>query len=438
MSATDLSLETTPAAPLRAPRRVALLARPGQARDKLSQALHESGAQVVLEDDPNAIDGQRLLDASPQVVLVALEAATEDSLSRFDQVLHDPAVAVIYDEAELAARREGWEAQRWARHLAAKLHGHGDVLPPGGESDALHPQPGLPATPAQMHADARIEMHLEEAQDRAPELPRGGLELADPPPPDSGSQYLDLEPEAWQPPAAALADAVLNEGFGTSRVPGPAAASAQVIPAVAQTPSHDAPATPATRLTLELEALEPLNKVAGARGALLVFAGIGGPDAVRKVLAELPSDLPRPVLLRLRLDGGRYDNLVKQMARVSTLPVELAKAGTAALAAHVYVLPNDLSMQVSDGIVHFIEGQGDVNALIASLPAAESAVLLLSGSHPDQVDAALSLASLGAFVAGQSPQGCYDPAASKALAACGGETGTPSELAARVVAHLGA
>lgn len=445
MSVSELSHEVAHAASGNVPRRVALLARAGQAREQLRQALNEAGAQIVLEDDPNLVDAQQLLDASPQVVLVALEAATEDSLSRFDQVLHDPAVAVIYDEAELAAKREGWEAQRWARHLAAKLNGHGDVLPPGGESDAMQPQPGLPTTPAQIHAEARIEMHLEEAQDRASELPRGGLEVADAMPEATTGLYLDLEPEAWQPPAAAVADAVLNDGFGTSLVPdadtdiaSEPAATAALQSAPESVHSVTLPASPAPKLALELEALEPVNKVAGARGALLIFAGIGGPDAVRKVLAELPPDLPRPVLVCLRLDGGRYDNLVKQMARVSTLPVELAKAGDTALASHVYVLPNDLSMQVREGIVHFIEGQGDVNALISSLPAPESGVLLLSGSHPDQVDPALALAAQGAFVAGQAAQGCYDPAASKALAARGGETGTPSELAARAVAHLGA
>ena len=110
-------------------KRVALLARPGEARERLRVALHEAGADIVLEDDPNALDAEALGGSAPQVVLVALEPAIEDSLERFDSVLHDPSVAVIFDEAELAARRQGWEAPRWARHLAAKLHGHQDVLP---------------------------------------------------------------------------------------------------------------------------------------------------------------------------------------------------------------------------------------------------------------------------------------------------------------------
>ena len=43
------------------------------------------------------------------------------------------------------------------------------------------------------------------------------------------------------------------------------------------------------------------------RGAVLIEAGLGGPDAVRQLLGELPEGFPRPVLVRLRLDGGRYD-----------------------------------------------------------------------------------------------------------------------------------
>ena len=36
-------------------------------------------------------------------MLVALEPSVEDALDRFDAVLGDPAITVIFDEAELAA-----------------------------------------------------------------------------------------------------------------------------------------------------------------------------------------------------------------------------------------------------------------------------------------------------------------------------------------------
>ena len=413
-------------------RRVALLARAGAAREQLRAALHEAGAEIVLEDDPNALDGQTLGAAAPQVVLVALEAAIEDSLSRFDDVLHDPAVAVIFDEAELAARREGWEAKRWARHLAAKLNGHADVLPPGGEIDDTRPEPGLPRTPAQIHANADIEPHLQEAQGVAFELPRGGLELVETEEGLDSSQTID--PENWQPAATTTHTLSLQDGFEPVT---PAASAAEPATVSVPPPLPPAAAAKTSGLTLELESIHAPSSSAGTavRGAALLFAGIGGPDAVRKVLADLPPRLSRPVLVQLRLDGGRYDNLVKQMERVSALPVRLAKAGETASAAHVYVLPNDVAVNVVEGVVHFAEGALQSDTLIASLPAAESAVLLLSGSDTAQVEAALALAAQGGFVAGQSPQGCYDPAASKALAARGGMVATPAELATHLASH---
>lgn len=407
-------------------KRVALLARAGVARDHLRVALDEAGADVVLVEDPNTLDQDALAAVAPQVVLVALEASIEESLARFDSVLHDPRVAVIFDEAELAAGREGWEAKRWARHLAAKLNGHADVLPPGGESDHSRPEPGLPTTPAQLHADAPIQPHLEEAQHRAFDLPRGGLELVQE---EEGSDQ-SFDPESWKPAAETRHDSLVSDGFGESRTSLPVASEPPPLPAQAAS----APVK-SGGLSLELESMHAPATGPVVRGAVLLFAGIGGPDAVRKLLADLPPDLSRPVLVQLRLDGGRYDNLVKQMERVSALPVQLAKAGETASAARVYVLPNDVAVLVEDGVVSFGDGELRLEILVSSLPPADSAVLLLSGSDPALVEATMALAARGALVAGQSPQGCYDPAASKALAAKGGMVASPGELATHLASH---
>ena len=410
-------------------KRVALLACAGAAREQLHQTLRGAGAEIVLEDDPGAIDAQVLAGVEPQVVLVALEAALEDALVPLEDVLHDPAITVIYDDAELAARREGWEARRWARHLAAKLHGHADVLPPGCEQDEAHPQPGLPPTPQQIHADAGLHQHLEEARGLALELPRGGLDSAERPA-DSGLELV-LDSEAWQPPVQPLQELELHDDFGSALFEPPSLPGGVVAPV---TPA--ASSSTGSGLVLELEALHSAAAATGAAGAVLLFAGIGGPDAVRKVLAELPEDLPCPVLVQVRLDGGRFDNLVKQMARAASLPVQLAKAGDVAQAAHVYVLPDDVAVGVVEGVVHFSEGVLVPGELVAALPPAQSVVLLLSGSDPGHVDPALALAARGGLVVGQSPQGCYDPAASRALQAKGGAVATPADLATRVVEHL--
>ena len=117
--------------------RVALLARPGNACDRLQTALRDAGADVVLVADPTLTDADNVRAAGVQAILVALEPSVEDALERFDGVLDDPAITVIFDEADLAAQREGWDAARWVRHLAAKLKGADDVLPPGGEAELV-------------------------------------------------------------------------------------------------------------------------------------------------------------------------------------------------------------------------------------------------------------------------------------------------------------
>lgn len=402
-------------------KRVALLARPGEARERLRVALHEAGAEIVLEDDPNALDAEALGNSAPQVVLVALEPAIEDSLERFDSVLHDPAVAVIFDEAELAARRQGWDAQRWARHLAAKLHGHRDVLPPGREEDVgLQLEPGLPVTPAQLHEGAEISLHLQEAAGMALELPSddfaytGSFQAR-----ETDEQVIDAD--AWLRSASAPAET-------------PSA------PPLPETPSAVPPPLPpaapaASGFDLSRLELEPLDGggLASARvqGAVLVFAGIGGPDAVRKLLADLPTGFPKPVMVHLRLDGGRYDNLVRQMERVSHMPVLLAEAGKNADAGHVYVLPGDVVPFVDAGAVGFRPG-AVIHTVIPQLPPTDSAVLLLSGSDTALVDAAAALGNEGALVMGQSQEGCYDPAAPKALAALGADLGSPAQIAQRL------
>lgn len=442
MSANDLPLLLS----------VALLARPGQARERLREALAQAGATLVLEEDPNTLDVQVLRDAAPGAVLIALEPAIEDALERLDPVLGSPSLTLIFDEAELAARREGWEAQRWARHLVAKLYGHHDVLPPGSEQDTLlQPEPGMPTTPAELHADAPLDFHVREAFDAAADVPADGLYQA----PDAVSEPMSLEEAlaALQPPPAAATASgpppvPASAPPAAARVPlgdhsswslvDDSADTAAVAPASASAPADAAPpplsAFDIERLSLvELEAERPND--GAAAGAVLVLAGIGGPDALRRLLATLPAGLATPVLVHMRLDGGRYGNLVKQMARVSALPVLLAEAGQPVQAGNAYILPDDVGLTERQRGLYF---QGDAQGVqVATLPPAHSAVVLLSGADMAHVDDVLALAAAGAWVGAQVGEGCYDPAAANAAVAAGMDAGEPPQLAHSIVERWG-
>ncbi|MDW7603302.1 chemotaxis protein, partial [Stenotrophomonas maltophilia] len=245
----------------------------------------------------------------------ALEAAIEDALERLEAVLSAPGLTLVFDEAELAARRDGWEAQRWGRHLAAKLHGHQQVLPPGAEEEpSLQLEPGHPA-PAPAPQEEALRPHLEQALSWADDVPADGLYS----PPADLHEPIALEqalaalqpvvPEPLDPPSApqALAEPAAPGTPPVSfdhtawslveeSIEAPVSAEA-VASVVAPQPSFDT-----DHLSLvDLDAAAP----AGARAAsLLVLAGIGGPDALRRLLGALPASLSVPVLVHMRLDGG--------------------------------------------------------------------------------------------------------------------------------------
>lgn len=382
---------------------VALLGRPGPARERLREALGLAGAQVVLEDEPSAVDVQMLRDAEPVAVLVALEPSIEDALEALEPAFNMPGVTVIFDEAELTVRREGWEAQRWVRHLAAKLHGHADVLPPGTESEpSLQPEPGLQLAPRQ-HSDLQLDQHLEAAAQIFERIPGD-----------------DFFARAGSTADAAVADDKPGLSLGDSSTWGLVDEVAVVV-----RPRAELDVAALSTGGLSLVDLEHTGETTGA---VLVMAGIGGPDAIRRLLGALPPQFPRAVLVRMTLDGGQYGNLVRQMGRVSALPVELAEVGQAIVAGKVYVLPEEVGVQQHAGALAFI-AQTDPAALVAALPPADSAVLMLSGANEALVDASLVLAEQGGWLAGQSADGCYDPAAAARLARQGILTGDPAQLA---------
>lgn len=317
---------------MNARKRVVVLTRPGSARERTGAAIAEAGADVVAVLDPAVATEAEVRDAKPDAVLVILDPATEQALQKFDGVLGDPGLEIMFEDAEVAAKREGWEAARWARHLGAKLYGHGDVLP-----RAKGASPASDSNQRGGNQDARFRQEMEALQRQVAAMP-------------------DV-------PRARVADAAKT-------------------------------------------------------GAVVIAAGVGGPDAVRQLLGGLPAGFPRPVLLRQRIEGGQYDKLVRQMQRATQLPVALAQPGDPLQAGTVHVLADGIDVQDAPAGLVFaaIDGQPSFAALVPG----DSALLLLSGADPALVDRALALSLAGGLALGQSPENCFDPAASNALVARGG------------------
>ena len=317
-------------------KRVVLLARPGAARDRTQAAIEQADAEVAICLDPTKATVAEVRGVLPDALLVVLDPAVEQVLEQFDDVLGDPGILAIFEDADVAAKREGWEVARWARHLNAKLYGHGDVLP---RAAAVEPETETASATQARDEDLRFREELRELQLRVATLPEDTHNAAD---------------------------------FQRSRL----------------------------------------------QGAVVVAAGVGGPDAVRQLLGALPAGFPRPIVLRQRIEGGHYDRLVRQMQRASALKVVLAQPGDALEPGVVHVLGDGLDVVVAPAglLLAAVDGEPQFN----ELPAGDSGLLLLSGADPRLVDRAITLSFAGGLALGQSSENCFDPAASNALVARGG------------------
>lgn len=692
--------------------RVVLLARAGKAADNIADALLQAGAELVLTADPSQTDEATLRGLNPQVVLVALEPSIEHALERFDALLVDPALTVIYDEADLAAHRAGWDAARWVRHLSAKLRRDDNVLPPGTESDHdWQPSPGQIPKPSAAYADIDLAMFTREAVASAHSVPTDGMPVEPKPAALQDVMSLDtalldaipetqpvqpppLPPEA-QPPAAfqivsfeaasaelaaltsaapkaveadpieqdaaaldapSLDDATVERGsvdtlsleamqiertdFEEARIEsvlladespedvtlesrqsdsmqydsmqfdsmqpenmslestaldsmddsgdltleGMSLEAAQfearefdaavpmstssvapmnldddaffleelslgdaapadrevapmrfdsfdadldfnssdfnstdfnstdldgaldAIPATAAAPREfedvlsfetliagaaavdvptpdlqthvaetarpaphpalslgslslapvdespavaDRPVTAPPRIH-DLSALEarisslslvdfddavPKPGAAESIGVVLVEAGLGGPDPARQLLSSIPAEFPAVVLVRLHLQGGRYDRLVAQMERAAALPVALAQNGAGANPGTIYFLPDGIGLVAHSGGFEFTADGAPAEHIFAALPPTGSAIVFLSGSDMQLVDTAMGAAARGTLVIAQSAEDCYDGTACAELRKRGAASGLPAELAGRLASR---
>lgn len=452
--------------------RVALLARAGKARDQLRTALDEAGASVVAEGDPLQLDPSEVAAAKPNYYLVSLEPAIEMALERFDDLLAAPGVEVMFDDAEVTSKLDGWDLNRWARHLASKMLGH-DGLPPAPADSPAWPETelseiGAPPTPAQLMDDARLEDYTTDTIALADSVPMSaslatpdmgldmdmdldlssldselGPSVAQTPDPgttqtaDSGfgdldfdesvsfSSFTPAEPVAGDLDADVAELAAQLEAFDKrDHVAAIAVApmameeeSIETIVVVAPTPAPSFDFSNLALAPMENDApamaIEPSSVASAGLGAVVILAGLGGPDAVRQLLSSLPESLSVPVLLYQHLEVGKHERLVEQLAKISKLPVVLAVDGGAPEGGKVTLLPAGLSAQASDGNLSF--STGTLASLLLAVSAPESMVIVLSGADAQLVPAILAVRDGGGSVLAQDPEVCFDSAAADAM-----------------------
>lgn len=110
--------------------RVALVGKADPAREQLRHALLARGALLVFEGDVEECVRSSLMRQPPDVLIVSLVAGVEDEIENLQPLLDDAGVQVVFDDGEASSQLSGWDLDRWARHLVAKVLGAEDALPP--------------------------------------------------------------------------------------------------------------------------------------------------------------------------------------------------------------------------------------------------------------------------------------------------------------------
>jgi len=142
-----------------------------------------------------------------------------------------------------------------------------------------------------------------------------------------------------------------------------------------------------------------------------IGASTGGPQVIQAILAELPPDLPAPVLIVQHIASGFVTGFVEWISATSRLPVCLATAGQRLLRGHAYVAPDDQQMGVSrSGSVALRDDPpeyglrptvGYLFRSLAEVYGAHTIAVLLSGMGRDGADELLLLKQAGALTIAQ-------------------------------------
>src|SRR5574343_721593 len=171
--------------------RIVVLGHEGRARDQLVTALSDLGAVPVWVGTPAQSDPAALSTLNPNRLVISLDPTIELELEPYGDLLGQPGITVLFDDAETTRGLSGWDLNCWARQLAAKLLGR-SVLP------AEH------ASPAAIADDAGMADALADDVVTAPVRIESFPEVAEPDEPAVAQVVAEVvaEPEvpvpAWQ------------------------------------------------------------------------------------------------------------------------------------------------------------------------------------------------------------------------------------------------
>ena len=187
--------------------------------------------------------------------------------------------------------------------------------------------------------------------------------------------------------------------------------------------------------------------VAKIRRVWVLGASIGGPEAVREFLAELPRDYPALFLLAQHMGAEFVDLMAQQMAKSTALTVRTPTHGERVGHGEVVIVPTTHRLQVDpEGIVVLERSSSDAAYTpsidrvlhdVADRYGANAGAIIFSGMTTDSVEGSTYLAGKGGTVYAQHPDTCVVSSMVDGVIEAGivKVLGTPKELAEQLLAE---
>ena len=153
------------------------------------------------------------------------------------------------------------------------------------------------------------------------------------------------------------------------------------------------------------------------RKVYVLGASIGGPEAVRDFLAELPRDYPALFLLAQHMGAEFVDLMAQQLAKATPLTVRTPTHGERVSHGDVVIVPTTHRLQVdADGIVLLERNTSSDGSYSPSIDrvlqdaadryGAGASAIIFSGMTTDAIEGAKYLASKGGTIYAQHPDTC--------------------------------
>lgn len=194
--------------------------------------------------------------------------------------------------------------------------------------------------------------------------------------------------------------------------------------------------------------LDPSNKVAISR-VWVLGASIGGPEAVREFLADIPAKCPALFLLAQHMGAEFMGIMAQQLVRSTSLTVRTPSHGERVAHGDIVIVPTTHRLRVDrSGVItlesHSAEDQPNSPSIdqviqdVADRFGSKAGAIIFSGMAEDAAEGSRYLSGIGGTVYAQDPETCVISSMVDGVIETGvvNFVGSPKALSAKLLGEL--